>query len=156
MAKDVAMAGDGPLKSGNRVSARGLPEWPEPTKSYNASNPFSLSFANRSLGLFADDSNQSRTLPIVTVCVTPGLLASTSINATGPGAQSCSRNSFTARATASYSVSACTFTEWRRPSGSEKETVQARTGTSESYHIRRVFALGAHPDSQCESGCALG
>jgi hypothetical protein len=114
---------------------------------HHAIIPFNLSFTSLSLGLFADDCNQSRTFPMATVCVTPGLLASTSIAVTGPGAQPCSRNTLTASATASYSVSACTFTECRMPSGSAKETVQVRTGTTELYHVRLVFA---HRDKMFE------
>jgi len=65
------------------------------------SNPFSLSFITLSLGLFADDSSQSRTLAMLTVWVTLGVLASTSIRLAGPGAQPCSRKARTASATAS-------------------------------------------------------
>ena len=40
---------------------------------YDASNPFSRSFIILSLGLLADDRNQSCTLALLTVCVTLGL-----------------------------------------------------------------------------------
>lgn len=48
-----------------------------------------------------------------TVCVTLGLLSSTSLVLAGTGRQWCSPNAATASATASYSVSACTDTAWR-------------------------------------------
>jgi hypothetical protein len=56
-----------------------------------AKDPFSRSFIILSLGLFADDRSQSCTLAMLTVCVTLGLLASTSNWLPAPGAQSCSR-----------------------------------------------------------------
>jgi hypothetical protein len=59
------------------------------------------SFMILSLGLFADDSSQSRTFLMLTVWVTLGLRASTSIVVAEPGAQSCSRNARNASATAS-------------------------------------------------------
>jgi hypothetical protein len=87
-----------------------------PASSYDASIPFNLSFTSFSLGLFAAPLSHSRTFAILTECVTDGLRDSTSIVLAGPGAQSCSRNDWTASATASYSVSACTDTAWRIPS----------------------------------------
>jgi hypothetical protein len=45
---------------------------------YDANNPCSLSFSSLSLGLFVDDSSQSCTFLIATVCVTFGLLSFTS------------------------------------------------------------------------------
>ena len=96
---------------------------------YDASNPFSRSFMILSLGLLEDDRSQSCTLAMLTVWVTLGLLASTSNWLAAPGAQSCPRNTPIARTTASYSDSACTFTECRMPSGLANETVQARSGT---------------------------
>src|ERR1019366_3613985 len=61
----------------------------------DASNPFSRSLIILSLGLLADDASQACTLAMLTVWVTPGLLASTSNSLAAPGAQSCSRNART-------------------------------------------------------------
>jgi hypothetical protein len=68
---------------------------------YDASIPFNLSFTNFSFGLFDAPLSQSCTFAILTVCVTDGLRASTSIVLAEPGAQSCSRNTRTASTTAS-------------------------------------------------------
>jgi hypothetical protein len=47
-------------------------------ENHRANRHFSFSFSSRSAGLFADDSTQSRTFPMLTECFTPGLRASTS------------------------------------------------------------------------------
>ena len=96
----------------------------------DASNPFSRSLTILSLGLLADDASQACTLAMphgVGYARTPGLHVQlarrarrTIVFAEGVDG---------ARTTASYSVSAWTFTECRMPSGPVNETVQARAGT---------------------------
>src|ERR1700678_2579056 len=59
-------------------------------QSYDAIIPFNRSFTIFSRGLFADAPSHSRTLATLTVCVTLGLRALTSICLVGPGRQRCS------------------------------------------------------------------
>ena len=56
---------------------------------------------SRSAGRFADDRSQSSIFRMLTVCVTAGFRTSTSNALIAVGAQSCSRSTRTASATAS-------------------------------------------------------
>src|ERR1043165_5390583 len=108
------------------------------------SSVLNLSFKIASLGLLTPRCNQSRTFVTGSVCVTE-LRTSTSNWVIPPGSISCLRNAHNPKTDASYNPSAATSTEWRMPSKSTNDTIQAamrrRIAFSEIFANRTMCHL---------------
>jgi hypothetical protein len=104
---------------------------------FHVNSALSLSFNTASFGVLTPRCNHSRTLVTVSVCVTE-LRTSTSSWVNPPGSRSCFRKAHRPKTDASYSPSASTSTEWRTPSKSRKDTVQAAMWRSLAFSV--IFA----------------
>jgi hypothetical protein len=94
----------------------------------------SLSFRTASFGVLTPRCNHSRTFVTVNVCFTE-LRTSTSSWVNPPGSSSCLRNAHNPKTDASYKPSASISTEWRTPSKSTKDTIQAAMRRSLAFSL---------------------